>query len=132
MFTFINLQNFVSDSFNISNNIFIILHSLQDFFSIIISQLNNNLVLDIILVGSIISLSSRAGKILDTAQKFATTLTAATIAYKNMIDSGDDKNKDKDKDKDKDKKDKKDDKDKDNKDDKDNTKSDNNNESSSN
>jgi hypothetical protein len=69
MFTSISVKSFVLDSFNISNNIFIILHSLQDFFSIIISQLNNNLVLDIILVGFIISFSGRAGKILDVAHR---------------------------------------------------------------
>ena len=61
MFTY--LQSFALDIFNILNHIFIILHYLQDFFSIVIYLLNINLVLDIILIGVII-LAGRARKIL--------------------------------------------------------------------
>jgi len=57
--------------------------------------------------GAIILLAGRAGKILDTAQKIATTVAAGTIAYSNLSGGSNNKNDDKKEDKKDDKKDNK-------------------------
>lgn len=60
------------------------------------------LVFGIIILGSLVLFSGRAGKILDATQKIATTIAAVTIAYKNLSEGSssendDDKNKKDDK-----------------------------------
>jgi hypothetical protein len=61
------------------------------------------LVFGIVILGSLVLFSGRAGKILDATQKIVTTIAAGTIAYKN-ISEGSSSEKDDDKKKKDDKK----------------------------